>query len=237
MVTVRDLAYSHDGCEMRGLFHVPHGASNLPGVLVVHGAHGLGDFIRASSERLAREGYAVLAVDMWGGRKLLTDPALIGPQLGAFVQDRGMWMGRLAAAQAALATQPETDAARIGAIGYCFGGASVLEMLRTGAALAGVVSLHGGLDVVGDDWAGAQPGEALICTGADDPLASPTDLARITAGMGRAALDWQADVYGGTLHGFTEPDAPGRPPFARYNARADRRSWAATVGFLAEVLC
>jgi len=231
----RDLAYHHQGCEMSGCFYAPPGAGPHPGVLVVHGAHGLTPFIAERAAALAATGLAVLAVDLWGGRDLLTDPAQIGPRLGAFAADRGLWMGRLAAAQAALCAQPETDADRIGALGYCFGGASVLEMLRTGAALRGVVSFHGGLDLVADDWSGAGPGKALLCTGAADPMATPEDLSRITGAMSAAGIDWEADLYGNTVHAFTEPDSPGRPPFARYDARADARSWAAMGRFFNEV--
>jgi len=230
-----DISYSHDGTEMSGRLFAPDGSSGLPGVLVVHGAHGLDDFVLSASERLASQGLAVLAVDLWGGRAQLADPRRIGAQLSRFAQDRAGWMGRVEAARRALAARPEADGTRIAALGYCFGGTTVLEFARSGGAVRGVVSFHGGLDLVAEDWAAAARVPVLICTGAADPLAGPEHLARITAAMSAAAIPWEADIHGGVMHAFTEPDRPGRPPFARYDARADRRSWAAMTDFLASI--
>ncbi|HEY0275795.1 MAG TPA: dienelactone hydrolase family protein [Paenirhodobacter sp.] len=229
-----DLAYSHDGIEMSGQFFA--GPAGAPGLLVVHGAHGLTPFITDAAARISALGYSVLAVDLWGGGRLISDPADIGSLLGACAGDRAMWMGRVAAAHAALTAQPGVDATRIGAVGYCFGGATVLEFARSGGAVKAVVSLHGGLDLCADDWGPQSRGEVLICTGAADPMAKAEDLSRLTVAMSAAGTIWQAEIYGGVKHAFTEPDSPGRPPFAAYDARADRRSWAAMTRFFAETL-
>ncbi|QYZ69577.1 dienelactone hydrolase family protein [Neotabrizicola shimadae] len=234
-VTSRDHSHDHGETRLVAQVFTPDTGGPRPGLLVVHGARGLDPFILSRAQVLAEAGYTVLAADLWGGRQLLSDPAEIGAHLSAFAGDRALWIGRLAAARAALAGLPECTG-RIGALGYCFGGTSVLEMLRAGLDLAGVVSFHAGLDMAADDWSGARGGKALLCTGAEDPLAAPDQLARVTAAMTGAGVDWQAHVYGGVLHGFTEPDGPGRPPFARHDARADRRSWAAMMDFFAETL-
>ncbi|MEF2070713.1 dienelactone hydrolase family protein [Consotaella aegiceratis] len=234
----RDVEYTHEGIRMLGVFCSSAGGApdKRPGVFVVHGAHGLGTHTLSCAERIAALGYAVLAVDLWGDRRLLTDPSEIGPTLCRFVDDRAMWMGRLNAAHAALAAQPEVDAGRIGAVGYCFGGTSVLEFIRTGHRLAGAVSFHGGLDMVADDWSAAKAGgKALILSGADDPMAKPGDLARLQPVMTEAGIDWEVDLYSHTKHAFTEPDRPNAPPFTAYNERADRRSWQATRGFFEDV--
>lgn len=235
-IAARDLAYSDGETEMLGRLFVPAGPGHRPGILVVHGAHGLDDFILSRAERLAGLGHAVLAVDLWGGRERIADPAAIGPRLGAFAGNRAMWMGRVEAARAALAGQPGVDGSRIGALGYCFGGTSVLEFARSGGRVRGVVSFHGGLDMVADDWSAGADASVLICTGAADPMARLEDLARIEAGLSAAGVEWETGLYGGVRHAFTEPDRPGRPPFAGYDARADRRSWASMGEFFQHVL-
>ncbi|EUB99189.1 dienelactone hydrolase [Rhizobium sp. CF080] len=233
----QDIEYFHDGVRMVGAFRSPaNDGRSRPGVLVVHGAGGLNEHVIGCAERIAALGYAVLAIDLWGDRRLLTNPADIGPMLGRFAGDRGLWMGRFEAARVALASQPGVDEARIGAVGYCFGGATVLEHVRTAGRLQGVVSFHGGLDLVADDWSSAGRGTAvLICTGAEDPMAKPADLDRVQHAMTGAGIRWEADLYSHAKHAFTEPDRPGMPPFAAYDARADRRSWNAMRSFFEEV--
>lgn len=231
-----DISYSQDGLAMLGRFVAPDGARGLPGILLVHGAHGLNGFIEGIAGRLAEQGHAVLALDLWGGREQLADPATIGERLGACARDRAGWMARVAAAHRELAARPEADTRRIGALGYCFGGSTVLEYARTGGDVAGVVGFHPGLDLVGDDWGARSRGPVLICSGDADPMAKPDDLARLTGAMSGAGVAWELDLYGGVRHAFTEPDAPGRPPFAAYDARADRRSWGAMTQFFTELL-
>jgi dienelactone hydrolase len=233
----RDIDYFHDGIRMVGCYCAPEmDDAAKPGILVVHGAHGLDGQIIACAGRIAALGYAVLAVDLWGERKLLKGDAEIGPTLGRFLGDRSMWMGRLEAARQVLAAQPGVDADQLAAVGYCFGGASVLEFIRADGALRGVASIHGGLDLVADDWSRARPEtRVLVCTGAEDPMAPPAILGRLQQGLTAAGIRWEVDLYGGARHAFTEPDRPDAPPFAAYDAMADRRSWNATRAFLDEI--
>ncbi|ODT83671.1 MAG: hypothetical protein ABS76_01765 [Pelagibacterium sp. SCN 64-44] len=235
-VAARDLAYGYGGAEMLGRFFIPEEQGERPGILVLHGAHGVDGFILSRAERLAGLGHAVLAIDLWGGRELVSDPAAIGPRLGAFAGDRDMWMGRIEAARTALVAQPGVDNSRIGALGYCFGGTGVLEFARRGGAVKGVVSFHGGLDMVEDDWSGQAGASVLICTGAADPMARQEDRVRVEAGMSAADVAWETNLYGGVKHAFTEPDHPGQPPFAGFDARAERRSWVAMREFFQDVL-
>lgn len=233
----QDIEYFHGGTRMLGAYRAPADASeSLPGVLVVHGAAGLTDHVIGCAERIAALGYATLAVDLWGDRRLLTNPADIGPMLGRFAGDRNLWMGRFEAARAVLASMPVVDANRLAAVGYCFGGATVLEHVRMAGRLRAVVCVHGGLDLVADDWSAAGEGEVLICTGAEDPMAKPEDLDRLQRAMSGAGVRWQVDLYSHARHAFTEPDRQGMPPFAAYDARADRRSWAAMGAILEDTL-
>lgn len=237
-LTTRTLTYSDGDTEMQGHFCAPEvgAGERVPGVIVMHGAHGLNAQIRTCAERIARQGFAVLCADLWGGGRLISDPTEIGPLLGRFAHNRDMWKSRMAAAQACLAKQAEAKGPTA-MIGYCFGGTSALEYLRMGGKIAAAISLHGGLDMVADDWSAARPGgQALIATGSADPMARAEDRQRIEDGMSHAGLIWESMIFGGVKHGFTEPDKPGRPPFAAYDARADTRSFGATINLLNETL-
>lgn len=232
----REAVY-HDGdVPMIGRFFASSANAPAPGVLVLHGAHGLSSQIEACAARIAARGYSVLAADLWGSGRLINDPAEIGATLGRFAGDRAMWARRVEAARIALLAEPSVDASRIAAVGYCFGGTSVLEFVRMGGELKGGISLHGGLDLIADDWGGARPGsKVLVCSGDEDPMAAPSDRARVLGAMSKGGVTWELDLYSHTRHAFTEPDRPGAPPFAAYNAVADRRSWIALGTFLQEV--
>jgi dienelactone hydrolase len=133
---------------------------------------------------------------------------------------------------------PQVDAQRLVAIGFCFGGSVVLELARAGADLKAVVSFHGVLATKMPAVTGGVKASVLVCTGADDPLAPPDQVADFENEMRAAAVrDWQVISYGNTLHGFTNPAADGSMlRSALYNAQADRRSWASMQSLFDEVL-
>ncbi|MBC2384651.1 hypothetical protein HF257_23755 [Pseudomonas sp. WS 5106] len=232
------LEYVHDDARLLGYLSVPEG-DRLPAVLLVHDAFGVSDFIKGIAEKLAGVGYATLAADVWGEGKVLTAESEIGPLIGRFAGDRKAWMGRLQAARAALAAQPEVDGERIVIIGYCFGGASALEYLRTVGDVRGAVSLHGGLDLVSEDWTHAPSlRKALLLTGFEDPMAALPKLAALQQSMNNAGVDWEVNLYGHTKHGFTRPDSDraNKPQVIAYHAQSDKRAWAALQRFLEESL-
>jgi dienelactone hydrolase len=238
-LTGNAVEYAFDSERLVGYFTRHGNSERQPGVVIVHDAFGVSDAMKGIADRVAALGYAVLVADVWGNGAQLRDESQIAPMIGRFASDRKTWMGRLQAAQQTLAAQPGVDGSRIAFTGYCFGGASVLEFLRSGADVAGVVSLHGGLDLVGDDWQAARAGsKALVLTGFDDPMASASKLLAVQQAMNAARVDWEANSYGLTRHGFTNPNAyrANRPEALAYSAQADRRSWAAMSRFLAEVL-
>ncbi|WP_322044708.1 dienelactone hydrolase family protein [Paraburkholderia sp. J67] len=239
-ITGQVVEYTYEDARLVGYLSRDEAiGGNQPGIVIVHDAFGVSEFIKGIADRVAALGYAVLAADVWGDGLQLRDESQIGPTIGRFVGDRATWMGRLRAAHETLVAQPGVDGSRIVFTGYCFGGASVLEYLRTGAGVAGVVSLHGGLDLLGDDWQAARAGtKALVLTGFDDPMAAAPKLLALQQHLNAAKIDWEVDSYGLTRHGFTNPhaDRAGRPEVIAYNAQAERRSWAAMCRFLAEAL-
>ena len=125
------------------------------------------------------------------------------------------------------------DPKRIAAIGYCFGGTTVIELARSGADIAGIVSFHGGLDSPTPADGKNIKCKVLVLPGADDPFTKPEDLAAFENEMRDAKVDWQLIKYGGAVHSFTQPDGRLRQfQGAAYNEKADQRSWEAMKQFL-----
>jgi dienelactone hydrolase len=147
--------------------------------------------------------------------------------VGELRHDPAKLRARGEAALATLAALPQVDPARLGAIGFCFGGSVVLELARAGANLQAVVSFHGVLASQAPAAKGAVRARVLVLT--DDPLAPAEQVMAFQQEMRAAEVtDWQLISYGNTLHGFTNPAADGRIlPSARYHASSDRRSWTA----------
>jgi len=237
----RDIEYGHDGTRMLGFLCAPAGAAAEPsasvGVLLVHDAFGVSDEMVAIAAQLAAAGHPVLVADVWGDRRLPAGEAEIGPLIGSMVTDRPRWLARVGAAHAAAVDQPEFADRAIALLGYCFGGSSALEYLRTGAEVAGVVSVHGGLDLLAPDWSAARPSSVLICTGADDPMATAEMRADLTGALSTAGMDWQLHLYSDTRHAFTSPKAQHSPTpdVIAYNPRSAARAWDATSRFLREI--
>ena len=135
----------------------------------------------------------------------------------------------------ALSACPEVDSA-LAAVGFCFGGLTVLTMARGGVALAGVVSIHGSLATVRPAEPGSIKAKVLACHGALDPHVPLSDVTAFAAEMDAAGADWQLIMYGGAVHGFTHEHAiPGAIPGVEFNAVADGRSFALVGAFLDEL--
>jgi dienelactone hydrolase len=132
-----------------------------------------------------------------------------------------------------LSQHPDVDG-RIAAVGYCFGGMAVLELARGGAPLAGTVSVHGGLETTCPADPSAIQGQILVCHGALDPHVPMTHVIAFTEEMKHAGADYQLQIYGGAMHGFTHETATGQQPGVAYHARTDARSSAAIQIFLEE---
>ncbi|MFJ3383186.1 MULTISPECIES: DUF3500 domain-containing protein [unclassified Curtobacterium] len=249
----RDVPYGFGDTAMLGYLCAPAEPTVTPGpaVLLLHDAFGVNEDTRALARRYARLGYTVLAADIWGGRTTPVAGEEIGPLIGGMASNRPEWSARVRAALHRLVEEPSVDPDRIAVVGYCFGGASGLELLRR-AHEAGVrdaeqhdvravISVHGGLDLVGDDWAEspAAPGtRVLLCTGAADPMATPEMVAAVERGLSAIGAEWETDTYGGAVHAFTSVHASlaGPPDVAAHHPRAAARARVATEHFLAEAL-
>ncbi len=235
-VVTRTVEYKDGDTLLEGyLAYDDAAADRKPGVLVVHEWKGLDDYAKKRAEQLAGMGYVAFAADIYGKGVRPKDHQEAGATAGKFKGDRALLRRRARAGLDALRAQPGVDPARLAAIGYCFGGTTVLELARSGAEIAGVVSFHGGLDTPVP--AKTLKAKVLVLHGADDPHVPDKDVLAFAKEMRDAKADWQLVSYGNAVHGFTNPNNGGDPSKgAAYDAAADRRSWAAMRAFFDEVL-
>ena len=235
-MTQTELAYEADGLAMRGQLFVPPAAQPVAGVLVFPEAFGLGAHAVGRARRLAEMGYVALACDLHGEGRVM-DLAEVMPVIGAMRSDPLRIRARAEPAWRALTARPEVDASRVAARGFCFGGTMALELARGGADLRAVVGFHSGLGTQRPEDAKHIKARVLVCIGADDPGIPPDQRAAFEAEMRDGKVAWEMQLYGGVVHSFTNPEADsmGRPEFARYDARADRVSWAAMGELFNEV--
>ncbi|MDB6067344.1 MAG: dienelactone hydrolase [Pedosphaera sp.] len=206
-----------------------------PGVLIVHQWKGLGDYEKKRAEMLAKLGYNVFAVDIYGKGIRPQDNKSAGAMSGKFKSNRDLLRRRVNVGLAVLQKHALTDTKRIAAIGYCFGGTTVIELARSGADVAGVVSFHGGLDSPRSEDGGNIKCKVLALQGADDPFVPAKDIEAFEEEMRKAKVDWQFVKYGGAVHSFTDWDAHDDPKGALYNEKADKRSWEEMKRFFGEI--
>jgi len=206
-----------------------------PGVLVVHQWMGLTDYEQNRAVMLANLGYVAFCADIYGKGVRPQSTKEAGMEATKYKTDRALLRLRVNAGLDELKKNERVDTHRVAAIGYCFGGTTVIELARSGAALNGVVSFHGGLDSPTPADGKNIKCSVLVCHGADDPFEKPEDLAAFEAEMRAANVDWRLIKYGGAVHSFTQPMADGSMAGAKYNARADKRSWQDMKSFLTEI--
>jgi dienelactone hydrolase len=207
-----------------------------PAVLIIHQWKGLTDYEKKRAEMLAQLGYNVFALGIYGKGVRPKDPQAAGAEAGKYKKDRDLLRARAQAGLAVLQKHPLTDAKRVAAIGYCFGGTAVLELARSGADVAGVVSFHGGLDSPRPADGKNIKARVLALHGADDPFEPPADLAAFEEEMRQANVDWELIKYGGAVHSFTDWNAGDNAKAgAAYNEKADHRSWEDMRRFFAEI--
>ena len=234
--TTRELTYRDQETALTGVLAWDEAArQSLPGLLLVHGGAGLDDHAKGQARRYADHGYVVLACDMFG-EGVAGDRERVIACLTGLRDDPDLMARRAQAGLTALAGCPETDG-RFAAVGFCFGGLTVLTLARAGADLMGVVSMHGSLATVRPAEPGALRAKVLACHGALDPHVPMEDVAGFAAEMNHAGADWQLIMYGSAMHGFTHEHAvPGAIPGVAYDEPTDRRSFLAARTFLAEAL-
>lgn len=230
-VVGKEVQYVADSLTMKGyLVYDDKLAGKRPGVLVVHEWWGHNDYARKRAEMLAELGYIALAVDMYGSGKQASHPNDASKFATEVMTNMLLMKARFMAAMELLKNDEHVDPARIGAIGYCFGGGVVLAMAREGVDLKAVVSFHGSLTTQHPAEKGKVKAKVLVCNGADDKFVSTEAIMKFKDEMKAAGADFKFVNYPGAVHSFTNPGSTevGKKfnmPIA-YKEKADKHSWA-----------
>ena len=232
------IEYKHGDAALEGyLAYDDSFPGKRPGILIIHEWWGHNAYARKRAEQLASLGYVAFALDMYGKGVLAKTPKEASDLAGTFKTDRALMRARATAGLDILRRNPKVDADNLGAIGYCFGGTTVLELARAGANLKGVVSFHGTLETPHPEDAKNIRCKVLVLTGADDPSVPKAQIAAFEDEMKKANVDYKVVAFPGAVHAFTNPAAGDDPKRGvAYNKDADEKSWAAMKEFFAKVL-
>ena len=211
-------------------------SAKKPTILVIHDWSGRNDFACQKAEQLAELGYVGFALDLYGkgitGKTNDEKTALMKP----FVNDRKMLRQRLLAAFETVTKLEYVNTAKVGAMGFCFGGLCALDLARSGVDVRGVVSFHGLLHSP-ENVSVVKPirTKILVLHGYEDPMVPVSQVTAFENEMTNAHADWQVHVYGNTKHAFTNPQANDPNLGTVYNNVADKRSWVTMKSFFEEI--
>ena len=233
----RDIAYKSGDKTLTGYLAAPDGAGKRTGVLVCHQGMGITEHTRERARMIADEGHIAFALDMYGETATTRERAM--ELLQSMTGNPDELRRRALAGLAVLKEQANVDTSRLAAIGYCFGGAVVLELARAAPELKCVVAFHPGMSgpvaLPDKDDRKIPNCRVMVCAGADDPLVPDSAKVKFAELMNAAGADWQLFIYGGAAHCFTDRSVdPMNMPGFKYDARTDRRSWAAMRDLFAE---
>jgi dienelactone hydrolase len=211
-------------------------SAKRPGVLIVHEWTGINDHMKQRAEMLAKLGYVAFAADIYGKGIRPVAQQEAAKTAGIYKDNRPLLRARVRAGLEELKKQKFVDPRRIAAIGYCFGGTTVLELARDAADIQGVVTFHGGLSTPTPQDAKNIKAKVLAMHGADDPFVKADEVAAFQDEMRKGGVDWQFISYSNAVHSFTNKAAGSdNSKGAAYNKNADRRSWEAMKTFFAEI--
>lgn len=237
-VKSRVVEYSYEGVPLQGYMAWDDAAKGKrPGVIVVHEWWGHNQHARNAADRLAQAGYVAFALDMFGKDHRTTHPDSAQAFVAEAMKDAALIPGRFHTALDLLKADEHVDASRIGAIGYCFGGAVVLGMARSGEDLKAVGTFHGALATQSPAELGKVKAKLLVQTGDADPFIPAEAVAAFEKEMNVAGANYRLIHYPGVKHSFTNPNA-GKAglPQLEYNAAADKKSWAELLRFFKKEL-
>lgn len=240
-LTTRTLSYTDStGTTLASYFVCPSNSKPAAGVIVAPEWWGLSAHAKHAAERLAEAGYAALTIDLYGNG-LLTDQAdIAGEHMNRLLESPQLLAERTDLALAALKQQSETDAQRIGAIGFCLGGKVVLEAARRGLDLKGVASFHGNPSAFKPAQAGSIKGKILFEHGGADSLIPMSAVETFREEMTAAGADFTIDVFADAKHGFTNPQATENGKRngvdLAYHEQAASQSWQNMLDLFTRVL-
>ena len=240
-VQTKEVEYSYNGVKLNGYFAFNDSkVGKRPGILVVHEWWGHNDHARNRAIMLAESGYTALALDMYGDGKLANHPKKASEFMNLAFSN---WLdseGRYNKALEVLKAHKTVDATRIGSIGFCFGGAVSIKMVRGGADLKGVVAFHSALPVEPKIIKNSMKSAVLVINGSEDGFLKPEAVASFSQDMFRANVDFTYMNLKGIKHSFTNPQADEfsekfNITALQYNKKADEQSWKSMLKFFKRV--
>jgi len=235
---IENISYDTDDRAMVGLYAVDeYRPGPRPAVLLCHEGVGLEAHVKGRAVRLASLGYAAFALDAFGGGEMPPGDQAMA-RTGELLREPARMRAVATAGLEQLLGQPEVDASRVAAIGYCLGGVMSVELARTGADVKAIVAFHPGTPPADPEATRNIRASVLLCCGANDPFFTAAQRRAFEDELNEAGVaDWRVELYGGVGHSFTNPrvDELGMPGLA-YDARANRRSWRAMLDLFAETL-
>ena len=235
---MQHVEFEHEGTLLRGYAALPDRAVPAPAVLVMHSALGVAHEVNERTAReLAARGYVAICTDMYGAHLAGAPIEDSGRAYAENLADPEKQRARTVAWFETIATRPDVDAERIAAVGFCYGGMTVLELARSGVDLKAAVSYHGTLNTHARAEPGAIRGHVVAYCGAGDPYAPLDDVDDLRAEMLAAEVrNYQITVFGAAVHGFTDPDAARlQLDGVLYDALSNDLSWNGTLVLLEHV--
>ncbi len=233
----KNIEYKDGDTVLEGVLVYDSAATGkLPGILVAHEWWGLTDHAKNIADTLAGMGYAAFALDMYGKGVTTQDPQE-AKRLCGVVRGKPVQRSRALAGLKVLSEQPNVDPKKIAAVGFCFGGAVVLDLAYSGADLKGVVCVHGGIVLPKPEELSQIKSKILVLHGAEDSFTPEDQILAFKKAMIQSGADWQLTFFGGAAHSFTNPNAGNdKSKGMAYNETATRHAWGQMVTFFGENL-
>lgn len=240
-IQTREIQYTApDGTTLVGYFAAPENANNVAGVLVAPEWWGRNSYTEQRARELAEQGYAALAIDMYGDKKSTTTASQANEWMTQTFQQPTTIIERATAALETLKAQPEVDTNKLARIGFCYGGKVMLDLARSGAALQAVATFHAALAANTPAEKNKVQAEILVLHGELDSMVTLDDVAKFRAEMHNAQVEHQVMIFKDAKHGFSNPQADERAKAngvdLGYNPQAEAESLEAMYALLARRL-
>lgn len=230
---------TQDGVELLSYLALPEQASDnnpVAGILVAPEWWGMVEHPIQVAERLAKAGFAAVAMDIYGEGKLTADAIQANEWMSQMLANPQMLMQRCQLILQDFANQLSIDQNRLGAIGYCFGGKIVLDMARAGLPLKAIATFHGNPSSDKIAEKGKFNAKVLVAHGKDDSMVSLESIENLKTELDNAEVDYQIDIYENAKHGFSNPNADKRAAEngvdLGYNAEVAQKSWDKMIQFM-----
>jgi dienelactone hydrolase len=233
-IQTKTIEYEHEGVKLQGhLYWDDSIKGKRPGVMVVHEWWGLNDYAKKRARMIAEEGYVAFAADMYGDNRVTTDPAQAKEWMMEVTADVEGWQERAALGLEQLINSGMVDPERTAAMGYCFGGGTILQMAYSGTKAKGVIGYHASLPAAPESAKGKINAKVMIFHGAADGFVAPEVITNFQTKLQESGAQWEFVSFGGDVrHGFTNPDAGNFGiENLKYDAYADQASWQRTLDF------